>query len=715
MKFSPNFVARPKFLLWMTLVISFFLLPGITRLKSILSLDDIVDPQLASSIRNLALKENFPAGPSLIFMAKVNPEKTQHVLCELKGKIETIRLQYPSVRSIVSPFTIRTYVENSIDQTAWYPRLLESVCSSSALPALQNSQWLGLVSNEDFSSFIVSVEFDREDDFHQQAHELRNDFQEFFGALDTQIDSSGTLGFELDMKKGLRFSMLLNLLILVIVAISIRFIIGTWKASFILLYSLTIATAWIYSLMGYLDVPIDMLTQSLFLLLAVCSLQDFVFLSLIYRRCGSWTQAFEEQRLPAFLTSLTSIVGFWSLMSSPLDIISRFGFWVGLAALFEWIALFVLTPPLLKCFPYLQSWTTQQMDFVLLKFKSLWTYVPSRRTVAISCLAYLSVPLMFLGVLNLSVYDDSTEIFPKNHGYRTSVENLKNEFGWAGDISLVFDSEPSQEFSERLLSQLRELEGIVHVENIAGFTEDLTSLTSNPFSKARIAREILRSGEAERYLSKYGPERRWVLYTSKVRSDDLSKLVSELDVLCQGQCQTAGTFDAYAEFSSEIPQTLLTSFLLSLSMVALCIFIVFRIRRPHEKIMSVLPWLLASFWGPAAMLWIVSLGAIKINYVTCIFVVILVGLTGDNAIQFLCGPKISGGNKSSGVSGVELKQGASLICTIMMSVASLVFLLSYFEPPRIFGGLLSIGLALSLWGDVWLLKGFIKEDQTRKH
>jgi hypothetical protein len=53
---------------------------------------------------------------------------------------------------------------------------------------------------------------------------------------------------------------------------------------------------------------------------------------------------------------------------------------------------------------------------------------------------------------------------------------------------------------------------------------------------------------------------------------------------------------------------------------------------------------------------------------------------------------------------------ASISCSIIMSLACLVFLGSYFAPARDLGILFVIGFLSSLAGDLWILKGLIKKD-----
>jgi hypothetical protein len=79
-------------------------------------------------------------------------------------------------------------------------------------------------------------------------------------------------------------------------------------------------------------------------------------------------------------------------------------------------------------------------------------------------------------------------------------------------------------------------------------------------------------------------------------------------------------------------------------------------------------------------------------------------MTGDNTIHYI----IAGLNSDLN-NGIKDRAYASIINTITMASCSSIFLLYYFEPPKIFGMLLIFGLISSLIGDYILLKGLIKK------
>src|SRR5206468_4109410 len=89
---------------------------------------------------------------------------------------------------------------------------------------------------------------------------------------------------------------------------------------------------------------------------------------------------------------------------------------------------------------------------------------------------------------------------------------------------------------------------------------------------------------------------------------------------------------------------------------------------------------------------------LPVTYVTSTFASILVGIAGDNTIQYLFAAR-----RGDLDLGVKRQGAASVQVSIMMIVLSCVLFGSYFAPLRTLGVLFMVGFALSLLGDLWIL------------
>ena len=94
------------------------------------------------------------------------------------------------------------------------------------------------------------------------------------------------------------------------------------------------------------------------------------------------------------------------------------------------------------------------------------------------------------------------------------------------------------------------------------------------------------------------------------------------------------------------------------------------------------------------------------NFLTCVFASVLVGLAGDNALQYLCAEDV-GGRRLLLAEGAARRGGASIQVAVVMSLCALVFLGSAFVASRRLGLLLGLGLMASLVGDLWILRSLL--------
>jgi predicted RND superfamily exporter protein len=164
----------------------------------------------------------------------------------------------------------------------------------------------------------------------------------------------------------------------------------------------------------------------------------------------------------------------------------------------------------------------------------------------------------------------------------------------------------------------------------------------------------------------------------------------------------AGELIAYADFAEAVPRALLRSLVLCLLLVGTLLALVVRARGGTP----IAPVLAAAGWGPALVLVMMAAFAVPVNFLTCVFASVLVGLTGDNAVQYLCAAAPGGGDVGL-AEGAAQRGAASIQIALIMSLCALVFLGSAFVASRRLGLLLGLGLLASLVGDLWVLRSLL--------
>jgi predicted RND superfamily exporter protein len=183
--------------------------------------------------------------------------------------------------------------------------------------------------------------------------------------------------------------------------------------------------------------------------------------------------------------------------------------------------------------------------------------------------------------------------------------------------------------------------------------------------------------------------------TSSERIDELKKAI---DKICEGKCHLGGEIVAYSEFAKLVPQTLMKGLMTSLLLVGLVLSVIAVAQNKGKYLFTCL---ISSYWGAFFTIFILEVFNSQVDFWKAIFASILVGLAGDNTIQFLFASE----NKTID-DGISERGVPSIITSVFMALTSLIYLFSYYSSPRTFGIILSLGILSILFGDLWLFKSF---------
>jgi predicted RND superfamily exporter protein len=445
-----------------------------------------------------------------------------------------------------------------------------------------------------------------------------------------------------------------------------------------------------------------MLSTGLFLMLAVAAIEDFFFVSWEQLARGApWRRAIRVLLLPGALTSLTTLVGFASLCTSELGIVRRFGLWGAVGAALEWVATFVVLPALLRVAPRFGSFTDRARSLSPRLAERLVSGALPR---SVARAALLVLALGAWGALHLDFGDSPEAWFSRAHPFSETGRYAGATRGWVAQIYVVFPGDASPAEVAAWSRRIAALPGVAQVLDPGTVLASWTG--GDRLAPFELASEIAPSGaggssaQAGALTGRAG-RMRAAVFLSDVR---LSTVIAVRDAVVrmfpEGDGFPAGDLVSYAEFSDVVPRTLLHSLATCLVLVGLLIWLLFRAVGLGGGLQAVL----ASAFGPAAALSATWAAGIQVSFVTAVFASVLVGLTGDNAVQFACAAR-SGSIRGA----IARRGGAAALVTLVMALCALTFLGSAFVPPRTLGLLLAGGLVAAMVGDVWILRGLRDE------
>lgn len=707
--------AYPKTVLSIFSFLVVIIFPWATKLQFLVSAEDLLDPSAASRVHLDQLRTDFEAGESIYVVFKPKTPWLDSSFCQVRRWISEQVLNNDDLQGIRSPFesrkaTLLRNPENNLQR--FFPPLLNLECEKMKLQNLTRSPW---------GSFFVSH---TEDDlgvdlFFPKDHS--NQFQTGFDPLRVQrlknsiplsfsekIDSweihwSGLAYFQDYVFKALQIKNLLNLILIFGFLIFFRLILGTWISGLIYASTVILTCGLVFGLMASLGHFIDVLSSSIFPMILVSALEDYLFLCLLfYKDPSRYQKHFRKLLIPSFFTSASTAMGFGSLCVSGLRGVDRFGLWAAVASCIEWSVVFLILPSLISLF---QSMFRQKMnwihpDKVILPIlsKDWFCWRSSKRlTMALLLLMFIAP----FSVFTLKVVDSPSRTFSSHHPYNQDLNYIKQTRGWEGQLDLVFTDSSEENANQAVLKELSKIltvRALLSPYDIRSFViQDLPEYAKNSTLK-----DLENSRAYQQYFSTKGTAKAQ-LFLNSTSTDDLRPLFSRIQELCKGgKCYPAGEIESFFEMNEKVLEVLLESLLVSVGLVLLILFF---LTNALSNLKGFIFLSISSLWGPTVMILFMSFTHISVTYVTCIFASVLVGLTGDNAIQFLFASRHKSFSHNSFQKGIHELGSSSITLALAMSGSCLLFLISPFESEKNLGWLFSFGFILCAVGDIWLLQG----------
>jgi len=692
-----------------TLAITLILGMQLRQIRVELRIYDLIDPAFQSTSALQKMKDSFKDGHSVtVFLSSTGGRLTQSQVCRIRDWVDQESRENPELLRVFSAFDLR--IPQSQDSKLWYPLMLNLNCEKPSdvpfdLSQLRSSPWGLLVTDEKAQDLAIQFEF--KDSSRPSAFgkfdpapvgALLESVQKNLLSKDPKLkfQMNGDASFQWHFQNMLKHDALVNPLLLLIIILFFRLFYGTWKSGLLFLSSLVISTLATYGLMALVGAPLDLLTNNLFLMLCIAGLEDFLFVfhhHRMERMSGSHASlqsSFRELLVPGFFTSLTTVLGFGSLVSSRLHIIRNFGLCAAVAAVIEWAVTFYFLSSLCRLLPQKTVWVRTTW----FSGKSRFFVKGSAGKGAIKA-SFLLFALGLIAFFYLNYEDSPRHNFPADHPHSESFQYLRETRGWEGLINVVF---PGAEDVNAVLEEIKKDGNVAKVENPLDVISFMQS-QSPPELSPLIAREVKVSSFFGRYLSP-GQELRVAVYLKSIDLSDLNKTLSHVRDVCKGgRCEANGEAVVLVDYSEQVSRTLVGSFVISLLLVAGLIVWLSHALGASRK------WnlLYSLLWCPVVTVLWMAVFHFPINLITSVFLAILVGLTGDNAIQFLFASKqgdLRQGLKSRRVAATEL--------LLLLILGSFVFLGLTLIPLKILGLMFAAGFVTTLLGDIWLLSGLIE-------
>lgn len=687
-------------------VLLVFALFKLSTIKLELDLYDILDTSLKSSRNQWIMRQEFVDINSIFVSLYSNETLSQEDVCKIKRFAISYYNDSGELAKVVAPWNIRT--PRKEQDKIWYRPYVQDPCLA------PDSQPV----HEEFSKFKdtpwdfffrgknpdqVSLEVVFKDSVGENGEKkfdviAIDRFAKSLGAfVRTQTPKIkyhifGHVSFRWHIMQTLKKDFIWNIAILVFFAVFFFLFLGTWRAGLYYVVILVFTELMLFGCMSWLGFPIDLMTNCLILMTSVAGVSDFLYVSSAQETHQHWIDSFKNVITPSFFTSFTTVCGFLSLGLSEIPLIARFGMAAAIGATFQWLATFVLLPAFLKAVPMKKHWVRPKAYLYINSewFLKINRIAPNRFwTALLMALALIGA----YGMTQLNVGDDILKNFPEEHAVTKAYQWLRNDKDWQGQLFLLIQPEVPQAEAVSLLQKISQLKAVAHLENPIEIENFLTHDLS-PNDGSLVLREMS-LGFLKRYRS-LNDYLRAPIYTNSLALPVLRNLVSQVENICESRCALAGQTMVYLEYSDRISRTLIDSMGSSLLTVVLLVLGLAWLQG-HKSSLSLT---LSSIWSPLIMLGFLWWTQLPVTSMTAIFFAVIVGLTGDNAIQYLFASEDI-------LEGAEKRASASLMQMILFCCCSLFFVMHTFVPMKILGLLFVVGFFMTYIGDLWVLRGLL--------
>lgn len=693
--FSQN---RPYLTLISFLILFFVSIWGLKFSRFELDIYDVYDPNFPSSIDLKEMKEKYDDHTQILVHFQFDHLPKASEICRLMSWRQEIT-KSRSIKNATSLWSLRR--AGLEGDSLWYKKVLDDPCKMPADSVIafdadfSKSSFRHMVANTGTKDLVFDISFAEKKLDVSQIQKFIEQTDQFAGKnlSGLKVRYLGQAGFRYYFKKIMGQDQFSSLLVLLIVFVFLRLIYGTWRCGLYLVVTLIMANVILYGVIALVGAPIDILTNNLFLMITVASTADFIFVTQ-NQLTESYQKSWETQIAPCFFTTFTTMLGFISLNTSDIGLIKRFGNGAALGGLLEWMMMFMFLPALLKVLNKERIWVNPDKAIKSKWITKIEEYTLPRFALRILIvLMVLAVPSFFF----LNDQDSPVENLPKHHVLREGYEDFARKFNWQGQVYLYFSESPSAVDYQQILTKTSAITNVYKIE----YPEEITEEWVKDFPVLKqdlIKREVSTTPLWKKYYS--SGSLRIPLYLKAQDLNALRNLRDEVNSICQDRCRLAGQRIVYLEYGEKISVTMIESFAVSIILVVLVLSYIMWITK---KLIHFWPVILSSLMGPLVILSLVSIFQIQVTVITSIFLAIMVGLTGDNAIQYLMT------EDEDLARGIEARARASIMVTIIMILSSGLFLVQILKPMRILGALFILGFFVNLVGDLFGLKGLLSK------
>ncbi len=750
-KLLTKFTKRPWVSLILILILSigaFFLMKNNTRMET--DLDEYMPQDHPAFVYSDKAEEWFNIKDGIIIAIEdedgiYNPRTLQKVKDLTKALQDMKEIKKDDVNSLyIADNIIGT--EEGLDVTTFYEKVPES---EEALNSLQtsvkdNEMVFGkLVSKNERATLVVA---EIEDDVFTQEfyHNILDLVEKYEGPEKLYVAGrpivEGTMAYlgPRDMQKMVP-------IVLVVIIVVLFLVLRSVKSTIFTLLVVILSTIWAFGLMAALNIPIYAVTTMMPIMLIAIGVADGIHLySHLYIFMNNNPRATKSEAVkdmlqgmwkPVVMTSVTTAVGFFALLTSQVYPIKYFGLFTAFGVMMAMVFSLVLIPAALIAFG-LPGWKNRkdqedsnQRDFFYKNLTTLAEKVVKHKYITMFA-AIIVIVISVLGMSRVWINSSFLEKFEKDSKIVQADSFINQHFGGTSKLNVILDAEQKDDFKApailKTMSKMQqEVEDSLQVVGnsfaITDYIERMNKVMHAdsqkynviPDSKNLIAQYLLlyeMSGNPDNLWQVVDYDYKKANLSFQLKSDD-SKTLNRTITLIEEYADDfkelgvsinyAGSGYTALVFTDLILDGQIKSIFLALVIVVILLSLMFK--KFKVGLIGAVPITITAFISFGVM----GLFNIPLSTTTALLSSIAIGIGIDYAVHFIERYKIYSQkteDKMEAGRKTMHHSGRAILFNAMVVIAGfLVLLISSFPPNRALGALVSMNMFTSFIGTLTVM------------
>ncbi len=670
-----------------------------------------------------------------------NPQTIQKVKDLTKALQKMKEINKDDVTSLYTADNI-IGTEDGMDVRAFFKRVpkTDEKLKQLRLNVRNNEMIFGRLVSSDEKVTVIIAEIEDDvfsQEFYKKILELGNSFEgpeKIYVAGRPIVEGTMALLGPADMKR------MVPIVVLVIIIVLLA-VLRSFRSTILTLLVVLLSTVWTFGLLAALGIPIYAVSTMIPVMLIAIGVADGIHLfSHLHLFMNENPDATKNEAMldmihgmwkPVVMTSVTTAVGFISLLTSQVYPIKYFGMFTAFGVMAAMVFSLVLIPAGIMAFG-LPKWKKQSEKSGNKKgsFATKFSAQIVKYKYVTIILTAVIILLSVTGIGKVWINSSFLEKFEKNSDIVLTDKFINENFGGTSTLNIILDSKDKGAFKKpavlkavdkmqddvegtlkvvgnsfTLTDYLKRMNKVMHADN-----EEYNVI---PESRELVAQYLLlyeMSGDPENLWKVVDYDYKKANLTFQLKSDNSKAINSVIEVIEKHipelkkngvELKYAGSGYKGLVFTDLILKGQIASLLMSLAIVIILLSLMFK---------NVMAGLIGSV--PIIITSIISFGVmgllnIPLSTTTALLSSIAIGIGIDYAVHFLERYKIyaaeTGDKTLTGQQTMKHSGRAIVFNAIVVIAGFLVLLFSVFPPNRALGALVSLNMFTSFLGTVTIM------------